>query len=368
MNSPSLSLAPTRARWRALGTGAELLVLGDERQLALARAAVEDWLAQVDLACSRFRADSELSRLSGADGGARRVSPILIEAIQVGLRGARLTDGDVDPTLGSALELAGYDRDWDLIEADDEQEPVSMSSVARATTPPIATTGRPVPHIRVRRRAPWTRVRVNPALGTVELPRGVKLDLGATAKAWAADRAAQLARVAAGCSGVLVSLGGDLATSGESPAGGWRVHVTDDHRDGPEAPGQTITIGSGGLATSSTAVRRWRRGGTSMHHIIDPLISAPADTPWRTVSVAAENCADANIAATAAIVRGERAVKWLSGLGLPSRLVARDGRVTTVDSWPADLSKTPQDSWSRSAHPARRELAEAGGAPLGSAA
>lgn len=376
MNSPSLSLAPTRARWRALGTSAELLVLGDERQLALAREAVEDWLAQVDLACSRFRADSELSRLGGADGGARRVSPILIEAIQVGLRGARLTDGDVDLTLGSALELAGYDRDWSLIEADDEQEPGSRSSVARATTPSTSTTARPVPHVRVRRRAPWTRVRVDPALGTVELPRGVKLDLGATAKAWAADRAAQLARAAAGCSGVLVSLGGDIATSGESPAGGWRVHVTDDHRDGPDAPGQTIAIGGGGLATSSTAVRRWRRGGTPMHHIIDPLTGIPADTPWRTVSVAAENCVDANIAATAAIVRGERALRWLRDLGLPARLVARGGEVTTVGSWPADLAQTPASSEPRStrprkprsARPTRRDLADAGGHSLGSAA
>lgn len=383
MSSPSLSLAPTRTRWRALGTSAELLVLGDERRLALAREAVEDWLAQVDLACSRFRADSELSRLSSADGGARRVSPLLIEAIQVGLRGARLTDGDVEPTLGSALELAGYDRDWTLIEADDEQESASTSSAARPTTA-AETTARPVPHIRVRRRAPWTRVRVDPTLGTVELPRGVKLDLGATAKAWAADRAARLARAAADCSGVLVSLGGDIATSGDSPAGGWRVHVTDDHRDGPDAPGQTIAIGGGGLATSSTAVRRWRRGGTPMHHIIDPLTGVPADTPWRTVSVAAENCADANIAATAAIVRGEPALRWLRDLGLPARLVARGGEVTTVGSWPADLAQTPPSSKPRStrprkprsgrpgkprsARPTRRDLADAGGRSLGSAA
>ena len=122
------------------------------------------------------------------------------------------------------------------------------------------------------------------------------------------------------------------------------MHVTDDHRDGPDAPGQTIKIGGGGLATSSTAVRRWRRGGAQMHHIIDPLTGAPASTPWRTVSVAAENCADANIAATAAIVRGERAVQWLSGLGLPSRLVAQDGGVTTVGSWPAERSQAPPPS------------------------
>ncbi|HEX3392833.1 MAG TPA: FAD:protein FMN transferase [Solirubrobacteraceae bacterium] len=315
------SAAPlSRSRWQALGTSAELLVLGDQRQLALARAAVERWLEQVDRACSRFRADSELSRLGVADGRAVPVSPTLIEATQLALRAARLTDGDVDPTLGEALERAGYDRDWALIEADPDQ----------AATPASA------PRLRVRRQPRWRRVRVDAALGTIQLPRGTKLDLGATAKAWAADRAAVAAlRAADGCDGVLVSLGGDIATGGDCPPGGWHVYVTDDHRDGPDAPGQRIAIGGGGLATSSTAVRRWRRGGEQMHHIIDPRTNAPASTPWRTVSVAAEDCADANIAATAAIVRGQHAPQWLADQGLPARLVARDGSVTTVGSWPA---------------------------------
>jgi len=309
----------SRARWQALGTGAELLVLGDERALALARAAVERWLEEVDLACSRFRADSELSRLNAAGGRAMHASPVLIEATQLALRAAKLTEGDVDPTLGEALERAGYDRDWALIEADPDQAAASAAT----------------PRVRVRLRPVWTRVRVDAALGTIQLPRGVKLDLGATAKAWAADRAAAAARAASGC-GVLVSLGGDIATGGECPAGGWRVHVTDDHRDGPDAPGQRIAVRDGGLATSSTAVRRWRRGHEQMHHIIDPATGDPARTPWRTVSVAAEDCADANIAATAAIVRGARAPQWLAELGLPARLVAQDGGVRTVGSWPAE--------------------------------
>lgn len=350
-------------RWQALGTTAELLVLGDERALALARAAVERWLEEVDRACSRFRADSELSQLNRAGGRAVRVSPTLMQATQLALRAARLTEGDVDPTVGEALELAGYDRDWSLIEADPERDTPAAAGGSPAPTkpqalpPPPASARRstlqvPALRLRVRRRAAWTRVRVDRPHGTIALPRGVKLDLGATAKAWAADRSAEIARAASGC-GVLVSLGGDIATSGECPAGGWRVHVTDDHRDGTDAPGQTIAIRGGGLATSSTFVRRWRLadrrsrfvprtgyrspiGDEPMHHIIDPATSAPARTPWRTVSVAAESCADANIAATAAIVRGERALAWLAQAGLPARLVANDGQTTTVGSWPRE--------------------------------
>ena len=141
---------------------------------------------------------------------------------------------------------------------------------------------------------------------------------------------------AAGACGALVSLGGDIATCGLAPAGGWQIRVTDDHRSDCAAAGQTICIRSGGLATSSTAVRRWRRDGATMHHIIDPRTGAPVRSSWRTASVAAADCTDANIAATAALVRALDAPAWLAGLGLPARLVDWEGNVTTIGSWPAD--------------------------------
>jgi thiamine biosynthesis lipoprotein len=93
-------------------------------------------------------------------------------------------------------------------------------------------------------------------------------------------------------------------------------------------------IRDGGLATSSTAVRRWRHQGTAMHHIVDPATGLPARGCWRTVSVAAGDCADANIACTAAIVRGAEAVPWLTGTGLPARLVREDGYTLRLSGWP----------------------------------
>jgi thiamine biosynthesis lipoprotein len=92
----------------------------------------------------------------------------------------------------------------------------------------------------------------------------------------------------------------------------------------------------GGLATSSTAVRRWRRGGTSYHHLLDPRTGRPAEPVWRTVTVTAASCVDANTASTAAIVRGRRAPGWLDALGLPARLVDASGAVRRVAGWPAD--------------------------------
>jgi thiamine biosynthesis lipoprotein len=299
------------ATWRALGTTAAVLT-DHAAALPVARAAVANELDAIDRACSRFRADSELSRVNAARGRRTEVGPLLVDAVLAALRAARVTDGDVDPTVGGALVLAGYDRDFDAI---------------RPSPGPLRAT-----------RAPgWRVVEIDAEAGTIRVPAGVVLDLGASAKALAADRGARRAAQATG-SGVLVSLGGDLACTGPPPQGGWRVRVTDDHAAPPDAPGETVVMTSGALATSSTTLRRWRRGDATVHHILDPATGTPAAGPWRTVSVAAATCVDANTATTAAIVRGDAAIAWLEGLGLPARLCRADGSVVRVAGWPE-----PQD-------------------------
>jgi thiamine biosynthesis lipoprotein len=138
---------------------------------------------------------------------------------------------------------------------------------------------------------------------------------------------------------VLVSLGGDIAVAGPPPAGGWQVRVQDvtgDPADPPPGRYAQVAIAAGGLATSSTSARRWRRGGDVLHHILDPRTGLPAGPAWRTVSVAAGSCADANAASTAAVVRGRPALGWLAALGLPSRLVDETGAVFTVAGWPEE--------------------------------
>jgi FAD:protein FMN transferase len=297
------------AGWGALGTSVSVVVTHPDA-LPAARRAVEDELAELDAACSRFREDSELMRLNARSGEAVRVSPRLFDAIATALRAAALSDGIVDPTVGNALLVLGYDRDFSLI----GDSPPSLTAVQVAG---------------------WTRIRVDQAARKVRVPRGVTLDLGATAKALGADGAAARAAEAAPGAGVLVNLGGDIAMAGPPPDGGWLVRATDDHRAPLDAPGQTVTIESGGLATSSTTVRRW---GEGVHHIIDPRTGLPAVSPWRTVSVCAATCVDANIASTAALVLGEGAEDWLEQNGLPARLVDHDGMSATTAGWPRELA------------------------------
>jgi thiamine biosynthesis lipoprotein ApbE len=296
------------ATWPALGTSVRLLTT-DPARLGDAVEVVAGQLDALDLAASRFRADSEVSAL--ASGRPTRVSPLLLSVLLAALRAARLTDGAVDPTVGVSLAALGYDRDFAAVPADD-----------------------PGARLLVRRVPGWRSVRVDPATRTVRVPAGTVLDLGATAKAVAADRAAADAAAAAGC-GVLVSLGGDVAVAGAVPPGGWLVQLADDSGSAPHPDRPAVRLRSGGLATSSTVVRRWRRGGARLHHLVDPLTGLPAVGPWRTVTVAAGSCLDADIASTAAVVLGDRGGPWLCATGLPARLVDRSGRVVRLGAWPA---------------------------------
>jgi thiamine biosynthesis lipoprotein len=302
--------------WPALGTTA-VLCAADSGAVA-ARCAATREIDGMDAAASRFDPDSELSRLNRADGRWVPISQRFLVALRLAVRAATITDGAVDPTLGQSLHGLGYDRDWGDLPRVPAGRPLADRAGLRAAP----------------RGAPWRAITLRDNPPMARLPPGVTLDLGATAKALTADRGARAAHLASGA-GVLLSLGGDIATAGPAPSGGWVIRVTDDHRDGTSADGQTVTITSGGLATSSLMTRRWLHDGRAIHHVLDPDDGEPVDPWWRTASVAANSCADANIASTAALVMGRGAPAWLAAQGLPARLVAVSGAVTIQGGWPA---------------------------------
>jgi thiamine biosynthesis lipoprotein len=299
------------AQRAALGTSARLAVWPPEN-LDGAQAALDNVLSTLDSQASRFRQDSEISWIHRSHGGLFMLSDGLAEAISVALAAAKWTGGLADPTVGEALISLGYDRDFAAIDPE-RREPH----------------GSPAP-------APgWRMVRLDGPI--LHLPPGVRLDLGATAKGLGSDRAVRAALAAGGNSGgVLVSLGGDIATGGTPPRDGWPILVADGPDPAGSAAAQLVRLPGGAVATSSITCRQWRRAGRVLHHIVDPRTGLPADGPWQTVSVAAATCADANAAATAAIVAGERAEEWLVSAGLPARLVSHDADVRYVGGWPGD--------------------------------
>lgn len=291
--------------WSVWSTRVHLLV-ADSRAVDGAVALAEHWLGSIGDACDRFRDDSELSRIRDASNGVP-ISPLLAELIEVALDAAAMSDGAVDPTVGAALQALGYDRDIDLVLEDGVPSRVVVSAVPG-----------------------WKQVAVT--AGVLTMPAGLQLDLGATAKAFAADR------IAAAVSeelhtGVLVNLGGDIATAGPAPESGWQVTVHDLPADPPT---QISLSGSWALATSSTQRRRWTVGGEVRHHIIDPASARPARPVWRSASVVASTAVLANTYSTSAIVVGDPAPTLLSAAGVAARLVDATGRVHLIGGWPED--------------------------------
>ncbi len=303
----SAPMSTGTAQWPLWSTSARLVVT-DRQALDEARRTCDEVLAAIDRVANRFRPDSEIRNLRPAADGTVDLSPTLAELVRWAIDAAALTDGSVDPTVGGALAALGYDRDIALVTRDG----APAKAVVRA-----------VPG--------WRRLRLDGH--RLHLPAGVTLDLGASAKAVAADTCARRVAELLG-TGVLVGIGGDIATAGPGPETGWRVLVQDQADD----PVAHVVLEPGtAVATSSSRSRRWRQGETEVHHIVDPTTGTAASTPWRSVTVAARSCFQANTASTATIARGEQGLAWLARLGLPARLVHRNGSPVVLGGWPGEV-------------------------------
>jgi thiamine biosynthesis lipoprotein len=349
--------------WTALGASIQLVVT-DPAGLERGRAMLAADLAEADAACNRLRPDSELATLDrrqvqspvdeddGTDRSIRsiRVSPLLADAIAVALRTARLTGGDVDPAIGQAAAAGGLDGDSAIGQAACTAVPGEESAFGEAAevagldvNASTAAPSGPSPGMLLAPVPRWQQIRLDRRSRLLRLPTGVGLDLGATARAWAADRGAARLAASLGC-GVLVAIGGDVAVAGQAPRGGWRIRVqevTGHPEEPPRGPFTVVAILDGGLATSGTAARRRRRGPDLPRYVSDPGTGLPVAPFWRTVSVAAASCTAASAASTTAMIRGRRALDWLAALRLPARLVGLDGRVHTVAGWPSPRTPHP---------------------------
>jgi thiamine biosynthesis lipoprotein len=250
--------------------------------------------------------------------------------VEAAVGAAGSTGGLVDPTRGARHAALGYDRDFDELtpvpEAP-ENSPVSPTALP-ATVVPQA----------------WREIELEPA-GAIRVPAGVALDLGATGKAFAADLIARTVPARAGTD-LIISLGGDVAV-GYRPFGGppfagpdrgrlrdWPVSVA-ERLEGAELPeAEVVFLRAGGIATSSVTKRRWLHDGRAVHHLLDPRTHRPVEQVWRTATVAATSCVEANTASTASIILGARAPSWLTERNLAARLVDGGGGVLRVCGWP----------------------------------
>jgi thiamine biosynthesis lipoprotein len=269
--------------------GCDILVGGGTPAECLA---IERLFTDRDEMFSRFRTDSELSRVNANAGVATVVSQCFAEMVELALQAARETGGVVVPTLGDALEAAGYDADFAL-----------LADEGPARTPAA-------------RLDPAVRVEGT----TLTVPRGVKLDLNGVVKGSTVDEALAML----GSDG-FVSAGGDLAARGGLVAALPR--------------GGAVRLVRGGLATSGTDRRAWFRGGRRQHHLIDPVTGSPAASPWEQATVCGASCVAADVAAKAAFLLGAHAPSWLDDRGLPGRFITSTGAIRTNHSWRTSMKR-----------------------------
>ena len=285
--------------------GTEVTVLGPAERMEEAAAAVEAVFVEWDLALSRFRPDSELSRLNAAGRGA--ASAVLFAVVEAAIAAARRTHGVFDPTLLPHLIAAGYDRDFADIGGG---EPVQLAPAPPAT-------------------GSWRGIELDSATRRIVLPPGAGLDLGGIAKGMAVDAAGrELDRL--GVAWHAVDAGGDLAVRG-IPDGleVWPVAVEAGARD------LVIGLREGALATSSVLGRRWKVGSEERHHLIDPRTGLSSRSAIVSVTAAATTCEHAEVAAKAALILGpEFGPPMLSSLATAGLITLDSGRRIRVGSWP----------------------------------
>jgi len=296
---------------------AVLVTTTDAADLDRAVDQVHRVMSEVEAAASRFREDSDLARINAAAGRFVSVSALTLDLVGLSLDVAERTAGAVTPTVGAALERLGYDADIEVVAARDARDARDARG-ARDAGPAEAPCAAP---------SAAASVRLDHELRRVGVGRGVRIDLGALAKAYAVDEA--LRRIGPRADGaVLVGIGGDLCVHG-APVDGWPIAVSET----AGGPAETVMIEFGALATSSTMGRRWAGG---RHHIVDPRTGHSTDGPWRTATVWAPTAVEANILSTWLLVDAEAAERALAADPRPVRAVTSAGVVRAQHGWPVE--------------------------------
>ena len=306
------AMATTR-HFRVMGSDAHVVVVGDPGLVEMA----VDHLDDLEARWSRFRPDSEISRLNTAGGAPCQVSAPTRSLVALAIEAWRLTGGLVDAGVLAAVTDAGYDRPFDQID--------------------------PAAAPRPRRRRRWTPP---PALTDIEitgdivqLPTGLTIDPGGIGKGFAADLVTE-ELMQAGADGALVNVGGDLRVRGVGPDGpGWTIDLDHEAAEGPLA---RIGLADGAVATSTTLRRRWNGPDGPAHHLIDPRTGRPSTSDIdHAVAIAGQGWV-AEILAKAVLLRGRpHEFDIVGGTGAEALSVGVDGSMATTPGFAAHLGGVP---------------------------
>jgi len=297
----------SRAEFRAMGTTISVLLPEQQAQrgLEIVRELFDEW----EQTLSRFLPQSELTSVNRQAGLSTPVSALFYRVLTTALQAAQATDGVYDPTMLNQLVKAGYDRNFEDLPR--------MGSDDFFTGAPGGG---------------WRNIRLDAQRQRVTLPAGTKLDFGGIAKGMAVDAALAELRLD-GISAAIVNAGGDLAVSGlPASTDNWPVAVPGRDRT------WTLPLRRGAIATSGIAYRHWLQGQTLRHHLLDPHTGLPVQSDLWSVTVVADRCEQAEVAAKVAFILGAReGAEFLHTHQLAGLIVHKDGTWQAVEPWPQHI-------------------------------
>lgn len=267
-------------------------------------------LERLEALWSRFRCDSDVSRVNATAGEPVTVARETVDILMAAERARVASAGMFDITQLRELEATGYDRTFESIERHVPRGPSNL--VVRAAH--VAAEG-----------ARFQPVTVDEAANQARVDPGRGIDLGGIGKGRAADLVTALL-LGNGAMGACVNLGGDLRVLGETPEESGIVIGVEDPLDPPSELSR-IEVRNAGVATSASTRRCWLTSTGPAHHILDPRTGSPASTPWASATVIAGSAMWADVLAKTLLL-GADPVDPDSGMHItvPHVLVGHDGR------------------------------------------
>jgi thiamine biosynthesis lipoprotein len=242
--------------------------------------AIFNRLREIEDHMSANKAGTDVDRINQNAGIAPvQVHNDVIDVVQKALHYAELTNGAFDPSVGPLVSLWGIGFDNPKVPSEEElQQSLSLIN--------------------------WRDIIVDEKAKTVYLShKGMKLDLGAIAKGYAADEVSRIIREAK-IDKAIIDLGGNVIVIGSKEKNiPWRVGIQNTSGIRGEYLG-IISASDKTFVTSGVYERYFEQDGNHSHHILSTENGYPINNDLLAVTIIADKSIDADALSTSIFALG----------------------------------------------------------------
>ena len=262
---------------------------------------------------SRTVEGSDVWRINHGEGCPVQVCDETAELLAIALEVCEKSGGALDITIAPASDL------WDF-KADEPEIPDSgeLSSAAELVD--------------------YTKLKLEGDM--VTLPAGMAIDLGAVAKGYIADKAAEYLKEK-GVESAILNLGGNVVALGGKPDGReWSIGIQDPEKENGKS-GYSVMVADKSVVTSGIYQRGFDKDGVRYHHILDRATGWPVQNGLASVTIITGSSAMADAMSTACFVLGrDMGMSFAEEMGVQAVFIGTDGKVSCTPALEGKLEKT----------------------------